>query len=324
MVEKKPAGIAGRAGNQRRHVIVTGGAGFIGSHLAARLRRDGHGVTVVDDLSTGRVENIPAGADFIEMDLGRQEEYDKLEQLEGAAVFHLAGQSSGEASFSDPLRDLRSHVLSTFWLLEWCKKKQIKRFLYASSMSVYGEPQYLPVDEGHPQGPRTFYAAGKIAAEAYIKLYQTLGMDTTIFRLFSVYGPGQNMENKMQGMVSIYLSFLLEGQPIIVKGSRERFRDFVYVDDVVKAWMAAWDAPQSYGKVYNVASGQKTRVADLIETLKQALGCPDHPVDYQEGTPGDQFGIVGEYASIARDIHWQPRVQLSEGLKRLASFENGR
>jgi UDP-glucose 4-epimerase len=309
--------------NQRRQVIVTGGAGFIGSHLAARLLRDGHGVTVVDDLSTGRVENIPPGADFIKTDLGR-EEYDKLDQLEGAAVFHLAGQSSGEASFYDPLGDLRSHVLSTFWLLEWCRKKQIKRFIYASSMSIYGEPQYLPVDEGHPQRPRTFYSAGKIAAEAYIKLYQTLGMDTTIFRLFSVYGPGQNLENRMQGMVSIYLSFLLEGRPIIVKGSRERFRDFVYVDDVVEAWLAAWDNPQSYGKVYNVASGQKTRVADLIEALKQAWGCPDHPVTYQEGTPGDQFGMVGHNSAIAQDLHWQPQVQLPEGLKRLASFENRR
>ena len=147
-----------------RHVIVTGGAGFIGSHLAARLLAAGHQVTILDDLSTGRLENIPPAADFIEMDLGREEEYGLLDNLEAAAVFHLAGQSSGEASFYDPLGDLRSHVLSTFWLLEWCQKKQIKRFLYASSMSIYGYPQYLPVDEAHPLAPKTFYAAGKIAA----------------------------------------------------------------------------------------------------------------------------------------------------------------
>jgi UDP-glucose 4-epimerase len=309
---------------QRRHVIVTGGAGFIGSHLAARLLDAGHEVTVLDNLSTGRLANIPAGADFIEMDLGREEEYGLLDGLAGDAVFHLAGQSSGEASFYDPLGDLRSHVLSTFWLLKWCLKKQLKRFIYASSMSIYGEPQYLPVDEVHPQGPKTFYGAGKMAAEAYIKLYQTLGIETTIFRLFSVYGPGQNLENKMQGMISIYLSFLLEGRPILVKGSKERFRDFVYVDDVVEAWLAAWDNPRSYGKVYNVASGQKTRVADLIEALKQALGCPGHPVEYQAGTPGDQFGIVGQNAAITWDLQWQPRVGLAEGLKRQASGVQGR
>lgn len=309
---------------QQRHVIVTGGAGFIGSHLAARLLQEGHEVTILDDLSTGRLENIPPRAHFIKMDLGQQAEYDRLDHLGVAAVFHLAGQSSGEASFYDPLGDLRSHVLSTFWLLEWCKKKRVKRFAYASSMSVYGDPKYLPVDEVHPQTPKTFYAAGKIAAEAYISLYQTLGLNTTIFRLFSVYGPGQNLMNRMQGMVSIFLSFMLEGQPIVVKGSKERFRDFIYIDDVVEAWLAAWDNPQSYGKIYNVASGKKNRVAALIEALKQSMGCPDYPVEYQDGTPGDQFGMVGENARIAQDLDWVPKIDLSEGLKHMIAFEKRR
>jgi UDP-glucose 4-epimerase len=308
---------------QRRHVVVTGGAGFIGSHLAARLLAAGHAVTVLDDLSTGKVENIPPGSNFIKLDLGQQAEYRQLEHLSGDAVFHLAGQSSGEASFHDPLGDLRSHVLSTFWLLEWCKAKQVRRFIYASSMSIYGDPQYLPVDEVHPQSPKTFYAAGKIAAEAYIKLYQGLCLDTTILRLFSVYGPGQNLENRMQGMVSIFLSYLLEGAPIIVKGSPQRFRDFIYIDDVTAAWLAAWDNPQSYGKTYNVASGKKTRVEDLILGLKQSMGQPQHPVEYREGTPGDQFGVVGDNALIARDLDWRPQIDLPAGLQRLAAFEKG-
>lgn len=308
----------------RRHLIVTGGAGFIGSHLAARLLADGHEVSVLDDLSTGRLENIPSGARFIKVDLGKQDEYRKLDQLSGDAVFHLAGQSSGEASFLDPLGDLRSHVLSTFWLLEWCREKRVRRFVYASSMSVYGDPQYLPVDEQHPQQPKTFYGAGKLGAEAYIRLHRTLGIDTTIFRLFSVYGPGQNLENRMQGMVSIFLSYLLEGKPLIVKGSGERFRDLVYVDDVVAAWLSAWQNPASYGKLYNVAGGQKTRVVDLVEALKQAMGQPRHPVEYLEGTPGDQFGIIGANTLIAQDLHWQPRVDLQTGLNQLVSFEKGR
>ena len=308
----------------RRHLIVTGGAGFIGSHLAARLLAEGHEVSVLDDLSTGRLENIPSGARFIEVDLGKQDEYRKIDQLSGDAVFHLAGQSSGEASFLDPLGDLRSHVLSTFWLLEWCREKRVRRFVYASSMSVYGDPQYLPVDEQHPLQPKTFYAAGKIAAEAYISLYRTLGIDTTIFRLFSVYGPGQNLENRMQGMVSIFLSYLLEGKPLIVKGSGERFRDLVYIDDVVAAWLSAWQNPASYGKLYNVASRRKTRVVDLVEALKQAMGQPRHPVEYLEGTPGDQFGIIGANTLIAQDLHWQPRVDLQAGLNQLVRFEKGR
>jgi len=206
------------------------------------------------------------------------------------------------------------------WLIGW----QIKRFLYASSMSTYGDPLYLPVDENHPQQPKSFYAAGKIAAEAYIKLYQTLGIHTTVFRLFSVYGPGQNLANKMQGMVSIFLAYLLEEQPLIVKGSKERFRDFIYIDDVVDAWLTAWENPASYGKIYNVASGKKTRVEELLEILKSGLGCPNFPTTYQDSTPGDQFGILGDNNLLIRELHWQPKIELPQGIACLINFEKRR
>ncbi len=173
-----------------KHIIVTGGAGFIGSHIAQGLISQGYAVTVLDNLSTGNEENIPKGVNFIKIDLSIEDSYSSLNNICCDAIFHLAGQSSGEASFIDPVYDLRSHVMSTFFLLDWCRKKGVKRFLYSSSMSIYGEPNYLPVDENHSIQPKTFYAAAKISAEAYIKLYQSLGINTTIFRLFSVYGPG--------------------------------------------------------------------------------------------------------------------------------------
>lgn len=307
----------------RRRVIVTGGAGFIGAHLSRRLLSEGYRVTVLDNLFTGKKENIPQEADFIKVDLGRESARSILEKIEGDAVFHLAGQSSGEASFVDPPYDFRSHVVSTFRLLEWCKKKRILRFLYASSMSVYGDPDYLPLDEEHPLRPKTFYAAGKISAEAYIRLYQGLGINTTILRLFSVYGPGQNLENKMQGMVSIYLSYMLENAPLVVKGSSERFRDFIYIDDAIDAWLACFNNSTSYGKTYNVGSGEQTKVKDLIICLKAIFG-RDYLVKYTKGTPGDQFGVVADIRKIKRELKWKPRVNLGDGLDKMVSYEKGR
>lgn len=310
--------------SNKQHIIVTGGAGFIGSHLTSRLLLEGYKVTILDNLFTGKEENIPQGADFIKIDLGEQTAYVDLEKINGNAIFHLAGQSSGEASFIDPFYDFKSHVMSTFWLLEWCKKKAIPRFIYASSMSVYGDAKYLPVDENHPFQPKTFYAAGKLAAEAYIRLYQNLGINTTIFRLFSVYGPGQNLDNKMQGMVSIYLSYILENKPIIVKGSSERYRDFIYIDDVVDVFIASLNNSLTNGSIYNVAGGVKTEVKELLEVLKSAFGLTDYPIHYQEGTSGDQFGIVANIQRINQDLQWQPKVDLQTGLEKIVAFEKER
>jgi len=307
-----------------KSALVTGGAGFIGSALTRALVADNWSVLVVDNFSTGFESNIPLEADFIKIDLGEESSYSKLKNVNCDAVFHLAGQSSGEGSFKDPLYDLKSHVMSTFWLLDWCRKKGVSRFTYASSMGVYGDPRYLPVNEAHPLQPKTFYAASKASAEAYITFYKTTGIDTTIFRLFSVYGPGQNLDNKLQGMVSIYLSYILEGVPIVLRGSKDRFRDFVYIDDVVNAWMSALENPVSFGKIYNVASGHKTRVEDLISALKHSFGAPDYPVESKDGTMGDQFGIVGDNSLIAKELKWNAKTDLRTGLKNMIDFEKAR
>jgi len=307
-----------------KHIVVSGGAGFIGAHVARRLISEGYKVTVLDNLSTGKEENIPQDADFIKIDLGLEKSYTFLENLSCDAVFHLAGQSSGEASFKDPFYDLRSHVLSTFLLLRWCKEKGINRFLYASSMAIYGDPEKLPVNEKHPLQPKTFYSAAKIAAEAYVNLYQTLGIQTTIFRFFSIYGSRQNLENRKQGMVSIFLSYMLDKTKITVKGSKDRFRDFVYIDDLVDVLISSYNNPTTYGKIYNVASGERTTVEDLIEGLKVSFGNLEYPVEYKDGTPGDQFGIVGDNKLILEDLKWKPKVALQNGLNIMVNYEKER
>lgn len=297
--------------------LVTGGAGFIGSHLAKRLQSNGWNVTVADNLSTGSEHNIPRGCCFIKIDLGQKDEYSIFHGEHFDAICHLAGQSSGEASFLNPSDDFASHVMSTFLLLEMCKEKKIKRFLYASSMAVYGDAQYLPVDELHPTNPKTYYAAGKLAAESYIKFFQTLGIDTTIFRLFSVYGPHQKLENKMQGMVSIYLSYILENKPIVVRGRKERFRDFIFVDDVTNAWLKALEDPNTFGKLYNLGTGIKTTVDELVKIELEVLGKKDYPVEFLGNTPGDQFGIVCDKSKVAQELSWSANVTLQEGIKRM-------
>lgn len=304
----------------KKTVLVTGGAGFIGSTLAKALLAQGYGVVVADSLATGTRSNVPEQAAFVEMDLSNATHYSRLASVQFDAVCHLAAQSSGEASFLDPQNDFNSHALSTFLLLEECKRRGVRRFLYASSMAQYGDPVYQPVDEAHPAHPKTYYAAGKLASEAYMKLYRSFGMETTVFRLFSVYGPNQDLGNTLQGMVSIFLSYVLAGEPIHVKGAKERFRDFVYVGDVVNAWLAALENPVSYGKTYNIASGRKTTVEELIAAIVEATGKPNHPVRYEGTTPGDQFGVYGNSALLQTDLGWKPEFSIREGLAAMVEF----
>jgi len=307
-----------------KRALVTGGAGFIGSHLALRLLSEGFKVTVMDNLHSGKEENVPKAAKFIKADLSNETSFTLLGNLDYDVVFHLAGQSSAALSFEDPFYDFRSHVFTTLILMQWCVKMGIKRFLYSSSMAVYGDPAYLPIDEKHPLGPKSFYAAAKISAETYIRFYQTLGINSTILRLFNVYGPGQNLENKMQGMLSIYLAYMLENKPVLVKGSKERFRDFVYVDDVVDAFIMAYNNPASFAKTYNIATGVSTKVKDLLEALKVALGHKDYPVEYIDNTPGDQFGLTGDNKRIKEELHWEPKVSLQEGILKTVNFEKAK
>ena len=304
--------------------LVTGGAGFIGSHIASRLVSQGHKVTVVDNLSNGREENIPSMANFINAELSKEEDFSKLKNISCDAVFHLAAQSSGALSFENPLLDLKSHVIATYFLLDWCKNNGVTRFLFSSSTTTYGDPLYLPVDEKHPQQPKSYYAAGKIACEAYIKFFQTMGIETTILRLPNVYGPGQNLANKDQGMVSIYLSYMLDNRPIVAKGSLERFRDFIYVNDVVDAFLMALENPLSFGKIYNVASGKKTTVQEILDGLIAAFGYIDYPIEIKDGTPGDQFGIVSDAALIKEDLNWKSQTSIKEGLLKTVEFEKRR
>jgi len=233
--------------------LVTGGAGFIGSHLARYLLAKGWKVVIVDNLSSGSARNMPPGAEFRWVDLTYDGIVSALPQDRFDVVFHLASRVGQESSFEHPSWDLKANATATLNVLQWCQQKKIGQVVLASSVNVYGDPDHLPVTEATPVRPKSFYAVSKMASEWYCRVFQDLGLNTTILRLFNVYGPLQDLSNLKQGMVSIYMAYVARGEPVLVRGSKDRFRDFVYIDDVVEAFYGCVNE-RAYGKTYNVAT----------------------------------------------------------------------
>ncbi len=297
------------------YILVTGAAGFIGAAVATKLNAQGFKTITIDNLSTGEKSAIPKETIFIEGNLGEQETIDKLNDYQIDAIFHIAGQSSGEISFENPSYDLQSNTESTLLLLKYANEKGIKRFIYASTMSVYGNQERLPVNEDTVPVPTSFYACGKLASEHYLRIYSSFGINAIALRLFNVYGPGQNMKNMKQGMLSIYLAQALNHNKIVVKGSVDRFRDFVYIDDVVNAFLKAFEyAKTNAFGIFNVCTNKPSYVHELLENIKIQMDS-DIEVEVYEGTPGDQFGIFGSNWLAKNELHWQPKTDFKEGMQ---------
>ena len=292
--------------------LVTGGAGFIGSAVAEKLLFQGNEVVIIDNLSTGYLQNIPVGAKFIEGNCEDELVVKKLNNQTFDAIFHIAGQSSGEVSYDNPVLDMQSNVQSTLVLLKYALETGCKTFIYASSMSVYGDAKKLPVSETDETTPKSFYAVGKLASEHYLRIYQSFGIKTITLRLFNVYGVGQNMKNLRQGMASIYLAQALNTNKIIVKGSPDRFRDFVYISDVVNAFLYSENEQISSG-IYNVCFGKKTHVGEILKFITDQLNSKTE-VTIIEGTPGDQFGIFGNSDLFEKTFGFKNEISFQQGM----------
>lgn len=301
--------------------IVTGGAGFIGSHLTRRLLKEGWSVLVLDNLSSGFAHNVMPKAEFKWMDLTQEDSASELPKEGVDVVFHLASHVGQELSFERPLFDLKANALSTMLLLKWCLEHKVKQFIFASSMNVYGNPSEIPVTEATPVNPPSPYAVGKISSEYLCRIYQNFGLNTTCLRLFNVYGPGQDMQNMKQGMVSIFMSFVAKSEPILVRGSKDRFRDFISVHDVVEAFYRCVDK-RAYGKIYNVATRCKTHVWELLNEIIKSFGYDpsQYPITYGDPTPQDQFGLYGDSSLLQKDLGWKPLVKLEDGISEMAKW----
>lgn len=294
--------------------LVTGAAGFIGSKLAKKLIDDGNKVITIDNLSTGKIENIPLGCEFIKGNTYDKSIIEKLDSYKIDAIFHIAGQSSGEVSFENPIYDLNTNAASTLLLLDYAKKNGIKKFVYASSMSVYGDHSEELVSETSFLMPKSFYAVGKMASENYMRIYSNYGIQCTALRFFNVYGFGQNLDNLKQGMASIYLAMAINNKHILVKGSKDRFRDFVHVDDVVSACINSitYDRKEQFD-FFNISNKRKIKVEYIIKLILDKI--PGTTVEYADGTPGDQFGIYGDNAKARTLLKWTPTISFEEGMR---------
>lgn len=301
--------------------MVTGAAGFIGAALARRLLDGGHKVVTIDNLSTGYVENIPPGVEFIHADCQNPVVYQGLTDWRFDAIYHIAGQSSGEISFDDPIYDLETNTSSTLRLLQLAKETECPQFIYAGTMSVYGKCEDRPISEDEPCKPESFYGVGKLASEHYMRIWQAqYGIACTSLRLFNVYGPGQNMANLRQGMVSIFMAQMLENGHILVKGSPQRFRDFIYIDDVVDAFIACLENTKASGEVINVATSIKTTVGELLEQMGAAYnGAVD--IEISGNTSGDIHGIYGTNLRMIELLGITPKVLLNDGLRRMFNLD---
>jgi UDP-glucose 4-epimerase len=306
--------------------LVTGGAGFIGSAISNKLLLNGHEVYIIDNLKTGYKSNIPQKAIFIKGDFSKDETIEKLNNIIFDGIYHIGGQSSGEISFENPEYDINTNTLSTLKLLQYSVKTGCKKFIYASTMSVYGDQerkeQFSETDETNP---KSFYAVGKLASEKYMEIFsKQFNIDYVSLRYFNVYGPGQNLENLKQGMVSIYLKQYLDDQfeQVIVKGDINRFRDLIYIDDVVGITIEAMNNPNYNNLILNVGTGIKTTVTQILNLIQQYIYSTKEIV-INQGTLGDQFGIYADNSKLL-ELYTKPLVSFENGLKNMIEWIDGK
>lgn len=292
-------------------ILITGVGGFIGSHVARRFLTEGYSVVGVDDLSSGRSANIPDGVQFIKGDLKDPATIKRL-PTDCRQILHLAGQSSGEISFDDPVADLEMNVISTLRLIDYGIRYDAERIIYASSMSVYGSVPDAPIGESHNAKPLSCYGIGKLSSEGYLRVYQNR-LPFVAMRMFNVYGPGQDLRNLRQGMVSIYLAQALVSGRIEVKGSLDRFRDFIYIDDVVEAWYRASTRSEAVNNAINIGTGIRTSVSELLKSIHDLL--PNSRSFITGSTVGDQSGIYSNTVTMRRLLGFEATMRLDRGLQ---------
>jgi len=301
--------------------LVTGGAGFIGSTLVDRLIRDGHDVCVVDDLSRGRREQVnDAVAEFVELDINGDMD-SVLQRFRPETVFHEAAQIDVRRSVSEPQLDTHINVLGTVNLLAAAARVGARRFIFASSGgALYGDTEVLPTPESHPTRPASQYGAAKLCGEIYGGVFAQLNdLEFVALRYSNVYGPRQDPHGEA-GVVAIFSERLIRGQPTRIFGDGSQTRDFVYVDDVVAANVAAMSGPPG---AYNVGTGETCDVNQLHRRL--ATACESTATaEMAAGRPGEQRGSCLDIALARQRLGWTPQVALDDGLPRTVEFFRSR
>lgn len=299
--------------------LVTGGAGFIGSHLAHALTARGHSVRILDDLSTGRLDNVPAEAEFVRGDVADSGTAEAA--VRGCdVVLHQAAIASVPLSISEPRASHAANLNGTFNILMAARDANVRRVIFAASSAAYGDDPVLPKVEHMPALPRSPYALQKYSGEEYCKLfYRLYGLETVALRYFNVFGPRQDPSSPYSGVLSLFIKAALAGSAATIYGDGGQTRDFVYIDNVVDGVLSSVEAQGAAGEVINLATGFGVSLNDAWAALGDILGSLPAPV-YEATRAGDIRHSVADIAKAADLLGYRPRISFADGLRRTVEW----
>lgn len=302
-------------------VLVTGGAGFIGSHLVDAYIEAGYRVAVIDDLSTGKRANINPNAIFFELSLLDEKLEDVFAEIKPAIVNHHAAQASVRRSVENPAFDADINIIGSIRLLEQARLNNVQKFIFASTGgAIYGEQDYFPADEIHPKRPVSPYGAAKASVEIYLGFYRMeYGLNCTALRYANVYGPRQDPHGEA-GVVAIFSQQIVSGEQPVINGDGSQTRDFTYVGDIVAANLAA--TASDFNGAANIGTGIETSVLALFDLIKAAAGADCEP-KFGPPKPGEQLRSVLSADLADREFGWKPKMPLADGLRLTVDFFRG-
>jgi UDP-glucose 4-epimerase len=302
----------------RDTVLITGGAGFIGSHVADLLVAQNYKVTVIDNLSSGSEENLNSQVEFIKLDIRDPQLFELVGRLKPVAIFHLAAQVSVRLSVEDPETDASINILGSINLLKAAAEAEVKKVIFSSTGgAIYGEQDYFPADEEHPSRPVSPYGVAKLATEKYLYYFKhEYGLDFVALRYANVYGPRQDPHGEA-GVVAIFSQKLLKGEQAIINGDGTQTRDFVYVEDVARSNLLALQS--NYCGALNIGTGLETDVNHLFQLLKHISNCPMQEY-HGPAKPGEQQRSVIDYSRANKILPWKPLTELKEGLEKTIAY----
>ena len=296
-------------------ILVTGGAGFVGSHIVDGLLENGHEVLVVDDLSTGARSNLPADAEFVDLDVADDGFVGVVKSFGPDVISHLAAQASVPVSMSDPNLDARVNILGGLNVIRGAIEAECEQVVYVNTGgALYGEPEYLPCDENHPIRPISAYGLSKWTSECYFRTMLPDSIPLKVLRPANIYGPRQDPHGE-SGVIAIFLRKMLRGDQVTINGDGEHTRDYVYVGDVAEAHETAMKHDGSF--VANIGTGEGTSVNEIFLQLQKVTGNRE-PAIHGPPRPGDVRHIALDASRARRVLGWKPKVGLSEGLKMTA------
>lgn len=301
-------------------VLVTGGAGFIGSHVVDALVKEGHDVAVVDNLSMGKREQVHPAARFYRVDIRDRQALEEVFRVERPEVVnHHAAQADLRRSMIEPSFDASVNVIGSLNLVELALTHKARKFINISSGgAVYGEPQRLPVDEHHPIRPMSVYGVSKYTVEQYLRLFEEAGLEFTILRYANVYGPRQNPKGEA-GVVAIFSRQMLAGEQPTIFGDGTKTRDYVYVDDIIRANLLAMSEERASGRSYNLGLGREVSDRQIFEQVRKAVGATVEPI-LASKRPGEIDRICLDASLAKAELGWEPTVSLEEGMARTVAF----